>query len=267
MSIAAVSFFKAEWHYLREWLHYHRLIGIDKFYLTCNDQDADRAYEILEPYIEAGWVAFEHDPSTPGFYRQTEAFNRRHREVTQKWTAFIDLDEFIVVEGDNLPNLLRRYDDECGLVVEWYNFGTSFRKTAPTLQTRDLIWRASNNFHRNQLYKTIAKTNCIERMTNPHGGLYKGNRLPVDEHKSPVSDQYINTSRTCMRKEHIWLNHYRIRSQADWQDKKIRWEGGGHPFLSSNPEHYFNLFDRNEIQDMTIHRLVPSLISSLASPL
>ena len=47
--------FKDEAPYLKEWLEYHLLIGIDHFYLY-NNNSSDNYLEVLGPYIEDGTV-------------------------------------------------------------------------------------------------------------------------------------------------------------------------------------------------------------------
>ena len=59
--LSVCSLFKNESRYLREWLEYHRLIGVDHFYLYDN-ASTDRSVQILQPYIRAGLVTLVHWP-------------------------------------------------------------------------------------------------------------------------------------------------------------------------------------------------------------
>ena len=49
LSIAAIM--KNEKPYLKEWLEYHQLIGVEHFYLCDNDSN-DGTEEYLQPYIK-----------------------------------------------------------------------------------------------------------------------------------------------------------------------------------------------------------------------
>ena len=50
-SVAIAAIFKNEAPYLREWVEYHKMIGVEHFWLY-NDNSSDNFEEILEPYIE-----------------------------------------------------------------------------------------------------------------------------------------------------------------------------------------------------------------------
>ena len=49
------ALFKNEGRYLREWLEYHRLVGVDYFYLYDNGS-RDRSVQVLQPYIREGLI-------------------------------------------------------------------------------------------------------------------------------------------------------------------------------------------------------------------
>ena len=49
--LTITAIFKNEGHYLKEWLDYHLLAGVEHFYLYNNDS-TDNYKEVLAPYIE-----------------------------------------------------------------------------------------------------------------------------------------------------------------------------------------------------------------------
>ena len=57
-NLAVVAILKNEGHYLKEWLDYHLLAGVDHFYLYDNDS-SDNYDEIIAPYVKAGLVTSE----------------------------------------------------------------------------------------------------------------------------------------------------------------------------------------------------------------
>ena len=69
--LAIVAIMKNEAPYVKEWLDYHLLAGVNHFFIYDN-QDDDEQKKILEPYISAGLVT--HIPY-PGKARQYEAYN------------------------------------------------------------------------------------------------------------------------------------------------------------------------------------------------
>lgn len=122
-SICAI--FKDESLSLEEWIEYHRLIGVEHFYLY-NNNSTDKSVEILEPYIEDGIVTLIDWSFPPP--SQTAAYNdfkRKFWDETQ-WVAFIDLDEYICLKrATNIKQWIKRYNNYPSIVVYWKNFGSS----------------------------------------------------------------------------------------------------------------------------------------------
>lgn len=91
--LSVVAILKDEGHYLKEWLNYHLLAGVDHFYLYNNDSSDD--YEkIIAPYVEAGLVTSTNISGklsqSPAYFDAVKRFKFQSR-----YMAFIDLDEFI----------------------------------------------------------------------------------------------------------------------------------------------------------------------------
>ena len=55
MKISIISQFRDEAKYLKEWIEFHLLVGVDDFYLT-NHLSVDNYLEVLQPYIDKGIV-------------------------------------------------------------------------------------------------------------------------------------------------------------------------------------------------------------------
>ncbi len=122
-SICAI--FKDESLSLKEWIEYHKLIGVDHFYLY-NNNSTDNGVKILKPYIDEGQVTLIDWPCPPP--SQCAAYNdfkKKYWNETQ-WVAFIDLDEYIVPKFDiNLKDWFRRYENYPSVVIYWKMFGSS----------------------------------------------------------------------------------------------------------------------------------------------
>ena len=54
LSIAAI--YRNEAPYLREWIEFHKLVGVERFFLY-NNESTDDHRAVLAPYVEAGIVA------------------------------------------------------------------------------------------------------------------------------------------------------------------------------------------------------------------
>lgn len=125
-NIAICAIFKNEAPFLREWVEYHLLIGVEHFYLYDNFSD-DNFKEILQPYLDDGSVTLI-DWSIQDDYALDKAFTdclrRFHDEA--HWVALIDLDEFINVKTcDNINDWLGEYDKYPSIYLYWKHFGAS----------------------------------------------------------------------------------------------------------------------------------------------
>lgn len=116
--------FRNEAPYLKEWIEYHCLIGIDHFYLYNNFSD-DNYMDVLRPYIESGLVTLIQWPHQ---FAQVAAYEDCHNRVKEEthWLGYIDADEFInLQEYNNIKELLHVYKSYPALYLYWRMFGTS----------------------------------------------------------------------------------------------------------------------------------------------
>lgn len=125
LSICAI--FKDESLVMKEWVEFHRLVGVDHIYLY-NNNSTDNSCEILKPYIDEGFVTLVDWPMPPP--SQAQAYNDfKHKFWDEtNWVAFIDLDEFICPRrAFNVKDLLEKFRSYPSLLVYWRMFGSSGR--------------------------------------------------------------------------------------------------------------------------------------------
>src|SRR5580700_200790 len=94
MHLAICAVFINETPYLREWIEFHRLVGVEKFYLYQNRSEDDWQ-SVLQPSIDEGLVEVTDWPRRPP--RQIQAYQHfinKHRGEPG-WVAFLDCDEFL----------------------------------------------------------------------------------------------------------------------------------------------------------------------------
>lgn len=124
LSICAI--FKNEAPYMKEWMEYYILMGVDHFYLYDNNSD-DNYLEILKPYIDQGIVTFQQWPDIPGQISAYRHWYEHYRHETN-WCTFIDLDEFLCpLYGVNLKEWLGKHQKYPIYAIYWQMFGTSGR--------------------------------------------------------------------------------------------------------------------------------------------
>ena len=168
---------KNEGNYIKEWIDYHLLIGVDVFYIFDNES-TDNTLEILKPYIDKGIVEYT---LIKGKGRQMDAYNiviNKYRKKC-KYIAFVDADEFIHVE-DNV-NLLDKISEvfdsnkDCGgVALNWIIFGSSNLKektNEPVIKR--FVYHSEPTFMENKHIKSVVNPRLVMDFRNPHFPLYK----------------------------------------------------------------------------------------------
>lgn len=116
--------FKNEAPYLKEWIEYHRLIGVEHFYLYNNNSE-DNFRDILEPYVANNIVTLVDIPQQ---FAQLAAYNDCYRKAKDEseWIGFIDTDEYInLIDCNSIKDFLRTYSSYPAVYFNWRMFGTS----------------------------------------------------------------------------------------------------------------------------------------------
>ena len=122
--ISLCGIFKNEASFLKEWLEFHEMIGVEHFYLYNNNSE-DNYKEILQSYIDRGLVTlvdWPYDQAQIAAYRN---FYETYRHETQ-WVSFLDIDEFFCPRyAKTIGEWLSTMDKYPVLVLYWRMFGTS----------------------------------------------------------------------------------------------------------------------------------------------
>jgi hypothetical protein len=121
-----------EYSFVREFLAYHELIGVDHFVLYTPEPLAadDELRHIIKPWVVREMVTFK---LYVGQDIPRHWFTDDIRELSH-WLAFIDLDEFIYMENDWLGTLqsrLRAYEYSEAIIVDRDTFDMSGHVKTP----------------------------------------------------------------------------------------------------------------------------------------
>jgi Glycosyltransferase family 92 len=219
--LAACSVYLDEAPYLREWIEFHRLVGVERFFLYDNGS-RDHHLEVLAPYVERGIVVLHEWPASPLDQRDVyEACLRDHREDA-RWVAFIDIDEFLFSPaGDGVAELLRDFERWPGVGVNWAMFSHSGHRTAPdglVIESYPLRDTAENG-----LIKCIVDPARAVRCDSAHWFTFD-HGLPVDENQWPITGPQTKSTSF----ERLRINHYASRSEEELLKKAERRTGWMH---------------------------------------
>jgi len=128
--LSVATQFQQEGRFLKEWIEYHKLVGVDHFYLY-NNNSTDDYLEVLAPYIESGLVDLIDWPSDPtrswaGVQHTGVNHAIYHSQDETRWLAIMDVDEFLVpLQHYTLVEFLKEHENYGQVVVMWRYFGTS----------------------------------------------------------------------------------------------------------------------------------------------
>lgn len=213
LSVCAI--FKNEGRFLKEWLDYHLLAGVEHFYLYDNGSD-DGGVAVLRPYIDKGLVTLI-DWAMP--YGQMPAYNDcvEKYSAESNWIGFFDLDEFAVPLGTtDMKTVLRRYGKFPSLPVYWKMFGSNGIVTddpaKPVTEQFTLCWDFNS-------YKSFLNTKfsglISKRSRSPHFWRFK-----YFDRVCPKNPAYYAGLRKTQIRPDIQLNHYYSKSYDYFRNKK-----------------------------------------------
>ena len=259
--LAVCAIYKNEATYLREWVEFHRLVGVEKFFLYDN-RSTDDHREQLAPYLADGTVEVQPWPDHPGQISSYTHCLEAHRDDA-RWIAFIDIDEFLFSPRlVPLPKALAAYEKHPAVGVNRATFGSSGHKTQPDgLVIENYVWRAPERYYLSRQVKSIVdpRRTLKPRGNNSHVFLHSDGH-PVCTNGDPLDSKPFSFSpKESTSFSGLRINHYLIKSEQQWKIKNIepnvnRLEPRRRP--PENPEEF-------SIEDKLIMAYAPELRAAL----
>lgn len=259
--IAIVAMCKNENKYIREWVEYHKSIGINRiFIIDNNDLDGDVLDDVIGDYITNRFVIVINMRGIKTYHNygflQFSTYSNIFDKYKDKfdWICYIDCDEFIHVENKEfISNVMPKYNeyDIVHLNVEEYgdnelitvqdnNFSVSRFKTPIPYEDITVNYGNKKYFH-NCHVKTFINTKVNERLVfkNTHtvNNILKccDENLKQQPSYVPLSDMYSFNN--------IWIKHYSTKTLEEYITFKIN---RGYPDIDITPDLH-NFFTKNKI--------------------
>lgn len=239
---------KDESRYIREWVEWHINIGFDRIYIY-EDYGSESHREILIDYINAGSVVVENLESSAyvkknnpqlGYCTQWHLyvkFLKKAKDEKIDWVAFIDVDEFIVLdEGNTLRKLFADFNEYPAIHLAWLMYGANGHIERPnggvlenytTHMPQDFDF--DNTHWMVKSLVNVAKCDSLCDVHRTNGGV--NTDFTIDEEHLSFSKAHIN--------------HYFTKSWVDYCERMQR--KGNH---KNNDRHYDRFFMCNpELKD------------------
>lgn len=243
LSIVAIA--KNEAPYIVEWIEFHKLVGVTKFYIFDNESN-DSLRDILDDYIKSGEVVYQ---LIAGKKQQLVAYNiaiEKYKNES-KFMAFLDLDEYLApgVYGKDMINTINSiYESNTnagGIGVRWRIFGSSGHEKKPKdLVLESYLHRGEDTHWSNFHIKTICNPRLVKTFISPHFPQYKFGVWNVNEagkrlHLWYPLGEYCNV---------LKINHYFCKSK---EEAIAKWNRG---LADRNTKYDWSKFDEHDLNDI-----------------
>lgn len=263
--LAIGAIFRDEAPFLKEWIEFHRLVGVERFYLF-NHGSVDHYLSVLQPYIDQDVVelidwpylalSWEHWLYTVQAGAYENCILRSEGKV--KWLALIDIDEFLTPTNyDNVSDVLKEYEAFGGVGFNWKLFGHSgLLDLEPNkLMVESLVMTAPHDRPTHLGIKSIVRPERVKGCHHPHYVSYKEGFYHVNSNKEPCIDSDGVTNGVYF--DQLSVNHYWSRTGNDLYRKLQRWQIVA-PHI--NPENWPAYVENmNVLEDHSMERFISPL--------
>jgi hypothetical protein len=274
MKISIISQFRDEAKYLKEWIEFHLLVGVDDFYLT-NHLSVDNYLEVLQPYIDKGIVKLtdlliEIDTSIDGFKNEQQLvthsmpiINDNIKKSDSDWIIFMNVDEFLYpTEEDNIKDVINKFGSNVGQIgVNWRLMGNSnYRLKDGELLIEKLTKCKFKDcqgptFDTQRHTKSLIRKESFVHLPSVHYGTIKQNYLHVDALGNPNNIESDKFRTKIQVLDNLVINHYVLRDLEYTETKMNMYKMWGRKY--EDEDAYKN--SNNDEDNFVILRFLPKL--------
>ena len=271
--LSACAVYRNEGPYLREWVAFHRLVGVERFYLYNNRSEEDGHREALAPYVEEGVVVTHDWPDclpphiVTSEAAQTAVYEHciQHHGHESRWIAFLDLDEFLFSPlGKPVSDVMTEYESWPGVGVNWAVFGSSGHRTKPEGPVIENFVRCTEAVGYNRHIKCVIDPRRVQNFCLAHFFIFRGDpRVVVDENHQPVTGpRYSMTDDVSFAR--LRINHYSTKSEEELRRKLTRVRvDNGRPWEVTEAQIARRLRILDQVEDRAIQAWLPGLRQEL----
>ena len=237
LSVCAIV--KNEAPYIKEWIHYHTKLGVERFYIYENYSD-DTTLKVLNNLVELDYpIEINQVAGCPAQFTAYQLCLEKHRH-NSRWITFIDVDEFIVPRYP-FRELLKEYEGYPALAMHWRLFGSNSWKH---YEDKPVVERfTKRQIDVNPHIKCFVDPKRTGACFTPHRFIHDA--AIVDENYITIpNNEATPEGGTC---DLIQLNHYATKSYEECMARRSRPRSD--TGTTRNAEEFFLCHDRNEVED------------------
>ncbi len=262
--LALCCIVKDEAPFLKEWVAFHSLLGVEHFYVYDNMSKIPVS-KILRGYVPDSRLTVRRIEGSPV---QIPAYGDCLRNFGPqcRWLGFLDIDEFLVpLKDSDLRAMLSEFEEYAGLVVPWRVFSSNGHLKRPSggvleSYSRRIVTDIAHNIH----CKSLVDPSRTLKPNTPHGFLYKPGEYHVNEEHMPLP---WDSSFTWYPGKLAQINHYFYRSQQDFYEKIQRGRADIREEQPRSLEVFYAHTEWETVEDHAAGRFLPALRRALDSPI
>jgi len=236
--VCIVAILKDEERFLDEWIIYHKMLGVDHFFLY----DDDPAFPLEEftspyrPYVTAiNWSPL--DNLYKGRSRQTRAYSHATVQSAQDydWVLFLDADEFVALRRhETVQDFLNEFPPRVNAVsLNWHLFGHNGYWDDPEGLITSRLTR--------RMYIPDKEVKTFSRPSHILLPIHSAHYCELEVHtRADANGNQFKVSLYPGKTDIAHINHYMCRSFHTWM---MRVDRGGCIMLSDTterpPEHHW----------------------------
>lgn len=227
MKFAICCQIKNERRFIEEWCEYHLNLGFDDIYLY-EDYGSESHKDLIDKYdnVHLNSIKDVGVQNHNSCVTQNQLYKKLlcdfKKEGIYDWVAFIDIDEFIMLdEGYNLEKLVSEYEDYAGIWLAWKMYNACGHIERPkggvlenyTYPLNEKSWMCLDSS--NGKYLIWNKKSIVN--------LHKANTwFNIHEIKGGCDINYSQNIHAPKVFKKAWINHYFTKSWEDYCDRMQR---------------------------------------------
>jgi hypothetical protein len=252
--------------HIREWIHFHRVVGAEHFWIYDNGSQIKIA-DTLKNEVAAGFATIIEFPGSSAQMPSYTHFIHNCGKLT-RFAAIIDGDEFLCPKTkNNVPEILEDYDkDGIGAFnVSWLIFGSNGLiekipddKLVIESYTKSMTTDNIESRHTKAILVRPGER-ALRAGSNPHYMVFNKGFTAVSEDFIPVSNAW-----TDHKSDKIVLHHYCLKSLNNFKEKIAKPRADKHTIAGKSLDDFFR-FDKDCTEEnKDIFRFIPAVKEEMA---